>query len=110
MKRLGFKPEFQPDILSGRKTATIRANDKKLKVGDRVAAVSAKDGKPDFLIPASERFALLEITEDRPIFWADVADDHLIRTTAPRDWYVKHIPMLTGSTMLHFYGFKVVGS
>lgn len=108
MKRLGFKPEFQSDILSGRKTATIRANDKRLRVGDRVAAVSGKDGVPDFLIPASQRFAMLEVTEHRVLAWHQVTYEDVWRTTANYAWYAEHIPNFDVHTTIHFYGFKVV--
>lgn len=102
MKRLNFKAEFHEDVLSGVKTATIRQSNKHLHVGDVVAATG------HFLTPAKDAFCLLEITESETIFWKDVTDAHLDRTTAYREWYFDHIPMLQDFTRLHFYGFKVV--
>jgi uncharacterized protein YqfB (UPF0267 family) len=100
MKRLTFKPEFRDDILSGRKTATIRASNKHLLVGDKVAAVN------HFLTPAKEAFAILEITEEQAVFWKYVTNGHKARTLASDEWYAAHIPMLSDMTLVWFYGFS----
>lgn len=102
MKRLNFKPEFHADIISGVKTATIRASDKRLNEGDVVAATD------HFLTPAKDAFCHLEITEHFTFFWKDIDEVMLTRTTVTRDWYRDHVPMLQDFTRLHFYGFKVV--
>lgn len=102
MKRLNFKPEFHEDIKSDVKTGTIRQSSKHLRVGDVVAATG------HFLTPAKDAFCHIEITEAETLFWKDVTDEHLARTTVTRDGYVQHIPMLQDFTRLHFYGFKVV--
>ena len=39
MKRLSFKPEFHADILSGKKTGTIRLSNLNLEYGDIVSAI-----------------------------------------------------------------------
>ena len=71
MKRLTFDPKFAPLILDGTKTMTHRwKNPQKIKEGDIVAAVTAKDGKPGFLIPASEAFAVLKIVA-APVYGTD---------------------------------------
>lgn len=105
MKRLDFKPDFRAPILKGEKTGTLRHKSRNLKVGETVAAVTSLNGKPAWLTPVSERFAELVITEACQIAWRDVTEEHLSRTTVPRDWYEKRIPGLNEDTMLWFYGF-----
>lgn len=102
MKRLNFKTEFHADILTGVKTGTIRASNKHLREGDKVAATG------HFLTPAKDAFCTLEITESFSFFWKHVDQVMLARTTAKREWYKEHVPMLQDFTRLYFYGFKVV--
>lgn len=88
MKRLGFKPQFKQDILDGKKRCTIRKSPIRLYTGDIVSAVSGKAGKPDFLIPASEGFATIEITNVADYFWKDITDEMANKSGVTRQWYI----------------------
>ena len=116
MKRLPFKPEFEPDILAGLKTFTCRWNDQHLIVGDIAAAVTPKPGKPGFLTPAKDAFCHLRITDTRRTLWVrgdpypflcSIARASGFKNVAEaRDWYEARRPV--GASWIYGYGFEVV--
>lgn len=64
MIRLTFKPNHVAPILEGRKTMTQRWRPVRgIKEGMLVAAVTRDGKRPAFLVPASQRFALLRVTK-----------------------------------------------
>lgn len=117
MKRLTFKPEHVEGILAGSKTWTNRWKWQGLVIGDVVAAVTAKDGKPAFLTKADDRFATLRITEVRPASLPPPdGADCLTGDMAKRagfatldeaiEWYEARRP--AGAYWLWGYGFEVM--
>ena len=106
MKRISFKPEFKEPILTGVKTATARWRDLKLKPGEIVAAVTAQDGKPAFLVPAKDAFAHLEIEYAWPRQWATMGESDAKRTGVTLDWYLKEKPDAKPDDTIWFYTFK----
>ena len=113
MKRLTFKSEHVPTVLNGTKTGTTRWKVQPLKVGDVVAAVAGKNGKPAFLTPAADAFATIVITEVKRIYFADYSEVHAKRCgfkslDEARDWYRREKPNAAPLERMFFYGFKQV--
>ena len=108
MKRLSFKPEFQKPIRKGLKTATARWRDLKLKPGDIVAAVTSQNGKPAFLIPASDAFAHLQIEYAWPRQFCTMGESDCRQTGVSLDWYLKERPDAKPDDTIWFYTFKRV--
>lgn len=108
MKRLPFKPQFVPHILSGEKTATARWNSLRLIVGDVVAAVTDKNGNPAWLTPASDAFCHLEVTRAEAIFFKDLTAEMMAKTHADRDWYLARNPTAHDLSTIYYYEFQVV--
>lgn len=108
VKRVCFKPEFVGDILSGRKTGTARWKPLHLQVGDVVAAVTRNGNRPAFLVPASERFATLQITKTVPLTWGELSHEHLAKTTVSRDWYRRERPLARDRDAIYFYEWELV--
>lgn len=108
MKRLTFKPEFVPDILAEMKCFTSRWRPQKLKVGDVVAAVTAQDGKPAFLVPARDGFATLEITSVREMFWKDFTEEDAADCGVTRDWYLRENPTASEFSRIYKYGWQLM--
>lgn len=98
MKRITFKPDFVPLILSGQKRHTSRwgktpeRDPLEWPRGDFRAAVTGKDGKPAFLTPAVDAFAVLRLDSKRCMFWTDFTEEHARLCGVTRDWYLKERP------------------
>lgn len=107
MKRLTFKKEHQNPVKAETKTGTARWSDQKLHVGEVVAAVVGKNGKPAFLTPANEAFAYLRITKANAMFWKDFGDEHLSKTGVTRDWYLKERPCANDLDRIFYYEWEV---
>lgn len=113
MKRLTFKNEHVTAILAETKTGTTRWKDQKLKVGDVVAAVTSQKGKPAFLVPATDAFTHLEITEIKSLFFKDYTEEMATRCgftslEEAKAWYRRERPTAGDFDRMHFYGLKVV--
>jgi len=111
--RIGFKAEFQNAILQGIKTGTIRMKDLRIQAGDELSAVSSyinDKGQvvPDFLVPASKRFATIECTEAKELTWSEVTPGMIRQTTVGPSWYYYRYPNLKPETPVWFYQFKVI--
>lgn len=106
MKRLTFKPEHVDPIKDGTKKQTCRWRDQKINAGEIVAAVSAKDGKPAFLTPASERFALLLVTHVESKPWRDFTDEDAAKSGVDRAWYLQEKPDVNPWDPIFIYTFE----
>jgi hypothetical protein len=62
MKRLSYTAQMAQAVREGRKTWTTRKLSCSITLGDVFAGVEAKDGKPAFLTPADDGFAILKCT------------------------------------------------
>ena len=110
MRRVTFQPEFQVDILREEKIQTMRLSPLKWRIGEVVAAVSPKDGKPGFLVPASEAFCYLRLVDERSVFWVDVTEEDADKCGVTKDWYrERYGARLTDFTRVFIYEFQRVG-
>lgn len=70
--RLTFKQEHVAKVLAQTKTATFRRKvPYGVTPGAVVAAVTSQNGKPAFLTPAADRFALLDIQSVERLWFRD---------------------------------------
>lgn len=114
VKRLTFKKEHERPVAEGTKTGTTRWADQKLTVGQVIAAVTGRDGKPAFLTPASEAFCHLEIIKSEALFFKDYSADHARKCgfqslEEAKDWYRRERPSAGELDRMFFYEFKRVG-
>lgn len=63
MKRLSYTAQMADAVRSGTKTMTTRNESCPITLGDVFAGVESKDGKPAFLTPVADAFAILRCTE-----------------------------------------------
>ena len=108
LKRITFKTEHEGPINEDRKQATSRWSDQNWKVGEKRAAVAPRNGKPAFLTPASEAFAILECTKAERMFWKDYTDEHAAKCGVSRDWYLKERPDARDLDRISYYEFRRV--
>lgn len=108
MKRLPFKNEHVPKVKDGSKEWTSRWSDLKLYPGDIVSATTGKNGKPAFLIPASEGFATVEILSHDVKFWQDFTENDAARCGVTKDWYLKERPSAMPLDRIHLYHFRLL--
>jgi hypothetical protein len=107
MKRITFKSDFVDAILCGTKRQTCRWRYPKLQSGDVVAAVTASNGRPAFLVPASDRFATLRILSCEPVFWEDFTDEQAAESGVTRDWYLRENPTASSHQRLWVIKFEI---
>lgn len=108
MKRLTFKAEHKPKVLAGTKRFTSRWRDLKLNVGETVAAVSAQNGRPAFLVPASDAFAKVLIESVEKKLWRDFTEEDAAKCGVTRAWYLKERPNAKDTDEIFNYGFWVI--
>lgn len=107
MKRITFKTEHRQPILDGIKRATARWTDQGWAVGEKRAAVAPKPGKPAFLTPAKEAFAVLVCTKAEAKFWKDFTDEDARLRGVTRDWYLRERPAAGDFDRIFLYEFEV---
>jgi hypothetical protein len=108
VKRLTFKPEFVPALLSGDKRITIRKTHKKLpKVGETISAVSdltnaAGRRVPGFLVPAKLGFAKLKIKSVYHILCYDIDKELADMACSSVEFYKTRYLGSTHMTVIEF--------
>jgi hypothetical protein len=112
MKRLTFKDEWVGKIVSGHKTATCRTTDRKLCVGDIVAAVARQGQVPAFLVGTKDAFATLRITAVTSVVFGEYTENHALKCgfqslEQAREWY-RQTKLAGEDHQVFIYEFEVV--